>query len=548
MSSLEKTIEDMHKTFVVFNDRAIASGIQGGNPALAKQLETAAEHLADLAKNSAHESDAEDDEHDVTLSAEMADGAEQSQLTTQQTVDGTRSDHVPMLGYESTIDVEADDDDGEIARKASAFQAPLESLPLSDWTATEVMQRSQIDVRTIDGTPNNTVGQLQQYAALSSNAIPCGTTNNVLQYTVPVRGHTAIHDNSQFGGAQLVTRRPADTPSPEGKTLLDFMTLPLPMSYSFQEASFARRLMRISLETAYRLMTDPCSRREDLKRLCRFTWCFTSSSRIVDHLKGLIERTTEQNLEFWEVPALHLGGAGMHYPRVGIDAGCAPAEWWANKAPTGPPRPSQPETSVPDAIRIEQTAEWLGLEGEWFDPNDVEQYLQSKGLYLDGQSSLVELNSDTDNVDESFPGSNDMEGSSASSPATSSPGSLGPRNPDNTELTWPDDPILQGAGCLWNEENANMPEILGLDMDFSFDETLFPSPTAFAPDVPGFNILPNIMPTINPKVKKFVDVDKFLDGMYESDRWSPSQANSVCRNGAIGGLSWEGPRLQKSSC
>lgn len=197
----------------------------------------------------------------------------------------------------------------------------------------------------------------------------------------------------------------------------------------------------------------------------------------------------------------------------------------------------------------EQTAAWLGLEGEWFDPNDVEQYLQSKGLYLDGQSSLAELNSDLDNVDESFPGSNDMEGTSASSPAASSPGCiLVPRSPHNTELTWPDDTILQGAGCVWNTENANMPEILNLDMDFSFDETPFPSPTAFAPDVPEFNILPNIMPTVNPKVKKFVDVDKFLDGMYESYRWSPSKSNSVRRNGAIGGLSWEDPRLQKSSC
>lgn len=169
----------MQKTFLVFNDRAIASGIQGGNPPLAKQLGTTAEHLADLAKNSAHESDAEDDEHDATLSAEMADGAEQSQLTTKKTVDCTHSDNVPTLGYESTIDVEADDDDGEISRKAMAFQAPLESLPLSDWTATEVMQRSQVDVRTIDETPNDTVGQLQEYAASSSTATPYGITNDV---------------------------------------------------------------------------------------------------------------------------------------------------------------------------------------------------------------------------------------------------------------------------------------------------------------------------------------------------------------------------------
>lgn len=155
--------------------------------------------------------------------------------------------------------------------------------------------------------------------------------------------HTAIHNNFQSGGVQLLTRRPADITSPEGRSLLDLMTTPLPMSYSFQEASFARRLMRISLETAYRLITDPCSRPEDLKSLCRLTWCFTSSSRMVDHLKGMIEKTADQDLELWEVPALHLGRAGMHYPRVGIDAGCAPPELWENKARPGHLVPHSPK-------------------------------------------------------------------------------------------------------------------------------------------------------------------------------------------------------------
>ncbi len=522
MSLLEKTIEDMHKTFLAFKDRAIASGIQDGSRALAKHLESTAEHLADLAKNSVRESDADDDELDPVLSAEVAKGHERTQLNNRRRVVSTGSDHVPMLGYQTTLDDEADDDDGEIARHALASQAPLESLPLWDWTATEAMQQFQIEVPTVDEFPSDTVGQLQHYATPGSNAIPYFDANDVLQYSAPVRQDIAIHNVLPFGGAQLVRKLPPDTPAPAGRTLHDIVTLPLPTSYSFQEASFARRLLRTAFETGYRLMTDPNSRPEDLKRLCKFSWCFTNSARIIDHIKGLMERTAKQNLELWEVPALHLGGAGMHYPRVGIDTGGAPPEWWANGAPNGPLRPSQPETPVPDAMMIEQIVERVGLDGEWFDSNDVEQYLQSKGVYLDAQSSLVELNE----TSESLPGFNDTQDLTSSPAASSQNSTGGPRSPQNPETNWSDDPFLQGTDYHWSEEIVNMPEIQDLDMDFSFDESISSTAKAFPPHLPDFNTFPDIMPTLHTKVKKFVDVDKFLNSMYEFEWWPLLIANS----------------------
>lgn len=440
VSSLEKTIEDMYKTFLTFKDKAIVSGIQDGSPVLAKHLESTAERLTNLATNSVHKSVGEDNELDPILSAEIAEGHERTQLNTRGTVVGTRSDHVPMLGYHTTLDEEADDDDGEIARQTLASQASLEGFPLLDWTATEAMQQFQIEVPIIDGSPSDTVGQLQQYAAPSSNAILYVDASDVLQHNVLVGRGTTIHDVLPFGSAQTVGNRRPDIPAPKGKLLHDFVTLPLPTSYSFQEASFARRLLRTALETSYRLMTDPNSRPEDVKRLRKFTWCFTNSPRIIDHIKGLMERTAKENLELWEVPAMHLGGASMHYPRVGMDTGGAAPDWWANEAPTGPLRLSQAETPVPDAMMIGQIVERIGVDGEWFDSNDVEQ------------SSSVELSGNG----ESLLGFNKTQDTLASSPAASSQISTGgSHSSHNPESNRSDDPFLQGTEYHWSEEIVN---------------------------------------------------------------------------------------------
>lgn len=319
MSSLEATIEDMHKTFLAFNDKAIASGIQTGNPVLAKHLNAAAERLADLAKNSVHQSDAEDEEPEANLSAQVAEGHERRQRDDRRTGERSGSDHVPMLGYQTTFD-EEDDDDGEIARQIPASQAQLDSLPLSDWTATESLQQFPLEIPTSDA-----IGQLQQVeSAPGTLAIPDFDANDILQYCAQIPEIGAGHDFQPFSNLLSMEKQPQGNLAPPGKTLYDLITVQSPLSYSFQEASFARRLLRISLEASYRLMTNPHSRPEDIKRLCKFTWCFTNSPRIVDHIKGLMERTAKQNLELWEVPAMHVGGAGVSvfsiqwFPSVGL--------------------------------------------------------------------------------------------------------------------------------------------------------------------------------------------------------------------------------------
>ena len=147
----------MQKTFLEFNDRAVASGIQKGAPALAGHLKSTAERLSELAKSSAEESDVEEDENDPGRSVQPK--AAQSRSGRQG------PEPVSMLGYQATFGEEEDEEEedaGEIA--APPARVLLDNhLPLSGWTGTETMQQ----LRSKDPNPstrglNNNIKPVQQ--------------------------------------------------------------------------------------------------------------------------------------------------------------------------------------------------------------------------------------------------------------------------------------------------------------------------------------------------------------------------------------------------
>ena len=135
----------MHKTFLEFNDRAIASGIQNGAPALAGQLKSTAERLSELAKTSTEESDIEEDENEDDPSRSVQPVAAEPRSRWQGRESGPAP--VSMLGYQTTFGEEEDeeeDDAGEIAAPPAQFELD-NNLPQSDWTGTESMQQLRSD-------------------------------------------------------------------------------------------------------------------------------------------------------------------------------------------------------------------------------------------------------------------------------------------------------------------------------------------------------------------------------------------------------------------
>ena len=131
----------MHKTFLDFNDRAIASGIQKGAPVLAGHLKSTAERLSELAKNSTEESDAEEDENDLGRSIQPVAAEPRSRRQGRE----SGPEPASMLGYQTTFGEEEDEEEedaGEIAAPPAQFELD-NNLPLSEWTGTENMQQLQ---------------------------------------------------------------------------------------------------------------------------------------------------------------------------------------------------------------------------------------------------------------------------------------------------------------------------------------------------------------------------------------------------------------------
>ena len=478
----------MHKVFLDFREKANAGGIQKGAPSLAKHLDTAAERISELLKTSKQEPNNEDEELNLNPSTPPVEVAENSTSNSRRTEAVMGSNRAPVMGYQTTFEEEPDDYDGETAHQDLARSAQLDQIPLSDWTAAEAMQQYQSNPPDEAETMGHEIEPVQQCRV----EIPASTIDLQSSFSPNAR---LFADGSN--------------PSVE-KPSLDLMSLPMPNSYSYHETSFARRLMRATIERGIRLMTDPNASKEALNHMCRFTWCFASSSEMIDAMLDVTSRTTRDSLECWEVPRLHLGGAGLHFPRANIDGESSPPPWWANEVPMGPPRLGQPETPVPDTMTITDIIQKLRVEGSWFDSSDVEQYLRSKGLNLDGQSSIVEIIEPEDSV----PELQELQMPSTSTPEASSPldSSRGPRSPEVVESNWFSDPFLSNTDYGWTEGMMNA-EVPDMNMDFSVDTTDYSSSKAMDPSF-DLSLYTRPMPTFNTKIRKFLDVGKFLDSTY----------------------------------
>ena len=164
-----------------------------------------------------------------------------------------------------------------------------------------------------------------------------------------------------------------------------------PYTYSFQESSFARRLHRASIEHGFRLLTTPTTDPQQISTTFRFTFCFADRKRILSRFQEILKRGNKDSLENWHVPYVRIGGAGTHYPRID-DEGRRSFPPNMISASTIFYGPMQGGAETPrDEKTIEDILEAIGYGGKWFDSNDVENYLRHRGVYLDGQSSFVEV-------------------------------------------------------------------------------------------------------------------------------------------------------------
>ncbi|KAL8788213.1 MAG: hypothetical protein Q9195_007428 [Heterodermia aff. obscurata] len=460
VASLERTIGEMNQTISSFEESALASGMEEMSPILAQDLRAIVKRFNDIAQ--------------VT------------KLTSMPPKPNTGMD-------------------------LSARMYDLENSIQETRTVQNIAARDRIDMFTPGSEPKHQSKAATQIWGYEVGEEGVAAEHNEEQTIQPVKelyGNLDVsadfdwlaQNTTQLHHAQMTEE------DPEAQSIESHFSQSLtpPSTYSFQESTFARRLARAAYERAYRMLTSPNSRREDIDAMCKFSFCFSNLKAITAWVSSIHKKGKDESLELWQAPQLHIGDAGLHYPRE-LEAH-VPA-YWANKAPMGPRRSTQAETPVPDWMTVDQIIEMTGYQGEWFDPHDVEQYLRAKGLQLDGLSTWLEL--DVNEV----PALESHQLNASASPAESYP-EIDPSSPVNIEAHYLGEPIVHAAErpC----QSAILPDAPYMDPDTAFIESLLnsTSPVSKVPDEAG-RMFTGVLAALKPSVKKVFDVEKFID----RERW-----------------------------
>jgi hypothetical protein len=207
------------------------------------------------------------------------------------------------------------------------------------------------------------------------------------------------------------TRQHARSPTPLLNRLFPSTTI---YTYSHQESDLSRRLHRFCLEHTYRWLTDPHSDPSHMSRIFGLVPCIQDMPGVRRSFRRTLQSEIGSSLEGQKLPFYKLGGAGTHYPRIGADG--------RPDYPVNIRRPGKilrrlarilrrggiqdwdedwsgdAEPDLQDGIGLKERAmseedrlRSLGLEGEWFDCHDVQGYLESHGVILDGSSLWLEV-------------------------------------------------------------------------------------------------------------------------------------------------------------
>ena len=308
-------------------------------------------------------------------------------------------------------------------------------------------------------------------------------------------------------------------------------TLPSPYTYSFEESSFARRLTRASIESGFRLLSDPTPKPSALKHIFQLSLPFRSIHDLRERFRTLLSKGPHDPLELWDAPFLHIGGAGTHYPRKDAFGNPIPLmnSWTVKRI--GPQRKAIVENTADPSQVHNLPVDLSNFEGIWFDPNDVQGYLEEeKGLVLNGHETfaecLVEVDEETVVRSDSSISSGKSINSDASSNIFEQLASFSNPSSNNTTPQSSESPFgldmtsstFQDTFKLSDLDTAVMYEQpLALDLSGGFDTTMNVGLTDFG-DLAnlGMDLMgpTEQLPVVKQKQKKpmLIDVSKLIEG------------------------------------
>jgi len=473
VAELQQTVSEMNRTFIEYNDKAVASGITNIDPTLGQQLKVTTERFLGLSQAVSQESDGEETaclpRQEPSYAGERTTPSKDStrqvkrSTSTQEYTSLGPIHPASMLGYEVTYET----------------TSPVKGSNMD--TRGQAVQEDYVEYSTRGSSWDDRKMDLQQYRA----EVP----------EVPIM-------------------------TPYWNIAADTLLKPI-TTYSFQETTFGRRLLRASYENAFRCLTMEDPPQREINRL-RYTLCYGPPKAIAEKISQLLGRSTKESLETWDFPLLHIGDSGLHFPRSSLDSEEPLPDYWSQTQSMGPYAPKNPWVHVPESGYPWNLVQWANVEGTWFDANDVEQYLKSKGLSIDERASLAEIE-----VEEPVPGLDLITGSPTS---LSNESAADPQSPPQGDLLPVPDLFTQNVAYMPDTSSSiSAPYLHSTSYDFmatgNMNNSLAWTNSGAAKSHVDLEMSqPTMLPEFNmfdyiPRKRKItIDVDRLLNGKQHQRR------------------------------
>ncbi|KAL5398100.1 hypothetical protein PMIN06_010435 [Paraphaeosphaeria minitans] len=478
---LQSIIDQMNKSFLKFNDAALKSGLLQLDSVLAQQLKSVTESFVSLAKSAA---DGQAEEEEVDDSVETIPVCNQEvQSAPPQRLD-------LGWGYSTTLNQSSTQRTAHSPHEESQAQNQTDLPLLPSYNAEQAKQGSLVQYRRPQMPDLFTQGVSWTQASLderpSEQPLPIGLLDILSQQEFKLPNS----QNPNIFSVNIPTPR-ATPPMPRlASPIYGSLTTNNPKSkwtYSHDETTFARRLTRASLETGFHLLGSANQRPAALEYVFRLSLPYMTLNELRERFKELLARGTDEELDFWSTPFIHLGGAGTHYPRKDAHGNIIkqPNTWTVRRIGPLDKKMIRAENSDNPSQSHDLNVDLTGFEGEWFDSHDVEGYLeQEKGVRIDPKSSFVDAFVDDDEHpgDDYFTfnaGPNNSPTRRLSKDSTPTFGSGPSRAHSQSSIHTP--PNVQSAtSAIVNNLFAPSDIPFGLDMSMPSDFTKMPSVDASA--------------------------------------------------------------------
>ncbi|KAL5119769.1 hypothetical protein ACEQ8H_002375 [Pleosporales sp. CAS-2024a] len=507
-TQLHSIIGQMGNAFLRVNESTLKSGLLQLNPGLARELKSATELFTTLARTAR---DLEAREDDNLKGAEQAEPAHIAQR--QHTV-ALPAVEAPEVGWGySTIPDRTDKDSQPVPTRTQPvnyFQSLNEGFTQTQnsnidsrrqFTVGEVWDQSKNAFLQYQDTPATSQSSTQSQ---STESLPFGMINMLNQ-------NSSYASNPQIFSVNIPT--PTVTPPstrmptpPPPLTSLTTQTLPSIYTYSHAETTFARRLTRATLEAGFQLLNVAHARPTRLHQVFKLSLPYLTLDQLRSRFKIMLSRSVSEELDFWETPFIHLGGAGTHYPRKNAQGRIIPKKnnWTVRQVGPLEKRMVRVENMDDGNFQYLPNVDLSGFEGEWFDAYDVQGYLEECwGCRLDPNSNFAECTIEDESQEGVYGYANRSGIGSETSPGLRYSNSTGSRQANSTSP--PKDPISDTYFGL--NVSFAQPAFQPHAVDVSYDQAL-------GLDLaPGYNysLAGSSRSRQTKKKVAWVEVSKFID-------------------------------------